>query len=256
MKDYYSILGLDPDASPDSIKLAYRRLAREAHPDRVSSADVAAHAAASARMAELNEAYATLSDSLKKKDYEEEFRKWQAGIVEPAPAPVYEPEPQPAVSRVRARPATGVMSNVVRQAADQMHAKLLTSKFDWRARRVEGFDWALQSSYLLANYFVLLRGFATLDLAAAQKFINYATLAIEKSRSALKRNHFLLLMPFQQMREPEQVLALARRFAGGELQSLDGARVQIVLIDVAHGRRVPCGPKIDDKRFDQILLQL
>ena len=34
MEDYYAILGLDQGASPESIKLAYRRLARESHPDR------------------------------------------------------------------------------------------------------------------------------------------------------------------------------------------------------------------------------
>ena len=75
LKDYYAILGLDTDASPESMKIAYRRLAREARPDRVGHLGEAERAAASTRMAELNEAYSTLSDNLKRKEYESVARR-------------------------------------------------------------------------------------------------------------------------------------------------------------------------------------
>ena len=32
-KDYYAILGVERDASPEAVKRAFRRLARETHPD-------------------------------------------------------------------------------------------------------------------------------------------------------------------------------------------------------------------------------
>ncbi|MGH9861155.1 MAG: DnaJ domain-containing protein [Candidatus Acidiferrales bacterium] len=259
MKDYYAILGLDSDASTESVKLAYRRLAREAHPDRLGDKDSAAQALASSRMAELNEAYAVLSDSARRKEYDKEFRAWQAGeqVEAPlAPAPVAEPA-VPAPPRARARPAADMHFSVVRQFSTQLQNELFSDKrtFRWRVQPLEGFDWAAQSSFLLASYYAALRGFATADPSAAHKFINYASLAIEGSRSMMKKNLYLFLMPFQRISEPDQVQALLRRFAGDGAQQR-GVQALFVLLDVAHGRSLPCGPKIHDRRFDQLLAKL
>ena len=51
LKDYYRIMGVQRNASPDEIKLAYRRLARKYHPDVSSEPD------AETRFKELIEAY-------------------------------------------------------------------------------------------------------------------------------------------------------------------------------------------------------
>jgi curved DNA-binding protein len=71
-KDYYKILGLDKSASQDDIKKAYRKLARKYHPDVSKEADSAA------RMAEVNEANAVLSDPDKRAAYDELGRQPQA----------------------------------------------------------------------------------------------------------------------------------------------------------------------------------
>src|SRR5918998_1690749 len=60
-RDYYGILGIDSDAGPDEIKRAYRRLARELHPD------VNPDAAAQERFAEVSAAYEVLSDPEKRR---------------------------------------------------------------------------------------------------------------------------------------------------------------------------------------------
>ena len=64
-KEYYEILGVTRDASFQSIKEAYRRLAFEYHPDRNPG-----NAWAVERMKEINEAYAVLSDDDKRGRYD------------------------------------------------------------------------------------------------------------------------------------------------------------------------------------------
>jgi len=63
-KDYYGILGVNRDASDKEIKEAYRRLALKYHPDRNRG-----NPEATARMKEINEAYAVLSDPAKRRSY-------------------------------------------------------------------------------------------------------------------------------------------------------------------------------------------
>ncbi|MDZ4654867.1 MAG: J domain-containing protein [Coriobacteriia bacterium] len=63
-KDYYAVLGIGRDASTDEIKKAFRRKARETHPD------VAKGEGAEEAFKEINEAYEVLSDSEKRTNYD------------------------------------------------------------------------------------------------------------------------------------------------------------------------------------------
>lgn len=64
IKDYYSILDLSPSATGEEIKKAYRRLAHLYHPDKQAN-----DLYASARFAEIKEAYETLSNPVRKDHY-------------------------------------------------------------------------------------------------------------------------------------------------------------------------------------------
>lgn len=61
-KDYYAILGVGRDASPDDIKRAYRQLAHRYHPDKAGKEN-------EAKFKEVNEAYQVLSDPEKRQRY-------------------------------------------------------------------------------------------------------------------------------------------------------------------------------------------
>lgn len=63
-KDYYEILGVPRNATLEEIKQAYRRLARQYHPDVNKSPD------AEEKFKEINEAYAVLSDAEKRRLYD------------------------------------------------------------------------------------------------------------------------------------------------------------------------------------------
>jgi len=59
--DYYTILGVNRNASQDDIKKAYRKLAMAHHPDRGGDHN---------KFAEINSAYDTLSDPAKRQQYD------------------------------------------------------------------------------------------------------------------------------------------------------------------------------------------
>ena len=65
-RDYYEVLGVDKNASADDIKKAYRKKAKQYHPD-LNPGDKEAEA----KFKEANEAYEVLSDEQKKARYDQ-----------------------------------------------------------------------------------------------------------------------------------------------------------------------------------------
>src|SRR3954466_628260 len=81
-KDYYAVLGVAREASADEIKKAFRKLARQYHPDVAKDKKTA-----EAKFKEINEANEVLSDPVKRKKYDELGPNWQAGEPGHAPPP-------------------------------------------------------------------------------------------------------------------------------------------------------------------------
>jgi DnaJ-class molecular chaperone len=74
-KDYYQVLGVGKDASEKDIKKAFRKLAKQYHPDANPN-----NPGAEAKFKEINEAYEVLSDPEKRAQYDRfgnDFRQYQ-----------------------------------------------------------------------------------------------------------------------------------------------------------------------------------
>ena len=79
-KDYYATLGVTRDASDDDIKKAFRKLARQYHPDVARDKKTAEE-----RFKEINEANEVLSDPVKRRKYDELGAHWQEDGRTPSP---------------------------------------------------------------------------------------------------------------------------------------------------------------------------
>jgi len=73
-KDYYETLGVPRTASADELKKSFRKLARQYHPDVARDKKKAEE-----KFKEINEAYEVLSDSTKRKKYDELGANWKSG---------------------------------------------------------------------------------------------------------------------------------------------------------------------------------
>ena len=72
-KDYYEVLGVEREASPDDIKRAYKRLARKYHPDVSREQD------AEEKFKQVGEAYDVLRDTDKRATYDNLGSSWHTG---------------------------------------------------------------------------------------------------------------------------------------------------------------------------------
>ena len=89
-KSYFAILGISSDASADEIRSAYRRLAKEFHPDHFEGG--------SETFREIQEAYSVLGNVQRRQDYERKISK--AGRKTPLRSTPY-PEPEPLIPEER-----------------------------------------------------------------------------------------------------------------------------------------------------------
>ena len=82
--DYYAVLGVSKTASKEEIKQAYRKLARQYHPDKNKEPK------AEAKFKQVNEAYEVLSDDDKRAKYDRYGSAWQAAQNGQGPSPGFD----------------------------------------------------------------------------------------------------------------------------------------------------------------------
>ncbi len=262
MEDYYAILGLDPGASPESIKLAYRRLARESHPDLNINSTEVEKKALSLHMAQLNGAYAVLSDATRKRQYDEQLRILGA-LKGSTVSNVMKAEVTKAATKSntshRVQPSREDELTMVHEFSKQLRSNFLTNRkgFSWKEKDLEGFDWGLECVSWTSHYCVASRGFAVLDPAAAKKFANYSEVVVARCNRSMRKSYFLFLLPFQRLSQWEFVSAgFNRLFSTENREARFDIPVGIVLFDAQRGRSLRVGSQLKEIHFEELLLCL
>jgi DnaJ-class molecular chaperone len=90
-KSYFIILGVSPGATDDEIKSAYRRLAKEFHPDH--------YAGGNETFREIQEAYSVLGNVRRRREYEQQISKKPINVS--VKRPTHYPEPEPLIPEPR-----------------------------------------------------------------------------------------------------------------------------------------------------------
>ena len=159
MKTYYELLAVEPTASPEEVKRAFRREIARYHPDKVQHLGPEFQDIAATRAAELTEAYRVLMDPAGRRAYDETLARGEAPSSsgpsdtarEPAArkTPDYEPpsatprEPEPDVPHVSEtlRRTQETMSGFVRKATIARVREAVDAVFpDVQALASDGFD--------------------------------------------------------------------------------------------------------------------
>jgi curved DNA-binding protein len=96
-KDYYQTLGVPRTAKSEEIQKAFRKLARQYHPDVAKGKD---KASAEEKFKEINEAYEVLSDAKKRERYDSLGADWKQGSE-------FRPPPEWSQQRSSGRPSSG-----------------------------------------------------------------------------------------------------------------------------------------------------
>lgn len=179
-KNHYELLGVEPDSPIDEVRKAYRRLARECHPD------VATIGTGPFTMAQINEAWRVLSNPDQRTLYDEQIR------LQRRPLTVVAPQPAPQTGRSRrlawAAGMQGSIAKLSRLAGRSATQSLLiraprAPRYEYErlvAALVEGLCEDTESRVRAAR----AAGVAPLDLPVGATLVGIRTLADRLRRDA------------------------------------------------------------------------
>ena len=111
--DFYTTLGVPRTASPDEIKSAHRELVKKNHPDLFPGATQKARA--NKKLQQINEAYATLSNAERRRQYDSRYFQ-KATVVKPAAAA----GERRSTAGFRRPPAVPAWENLARRADEKL----------------------------------------------------------------------------------------------------------------------------------------
>ncbi len=255
-ENYYIALGVSKDADQETIKFAFRKLAREYHPDKVAGLGVEFQELASRKMEQINEAYRVLSDAEERAEYDKMLQSGQVRRGAPKRRP-------PAARPKKDVPEQKQMGDVKRDHAREqmmMESSLFQirdaikkeSGLGWAEEQAAGFACAISARSMTKRYYVYFKSIYTLspyDFTGLMQTIRSMDM---KSKGGLSGKATLVVIIFASMEDGVKVEGLWKAFNDESLASKKSKKY-IALINSTTGKAFPPSVNVKDKRMRKVI---
>jgi len=225
--DYYFLLGVPRFAPLDQVKAAYRKLAAQYHPDKVVGLGPEAEAKATARMTELNEAMAVLSDPARREQYHQLLELIPERPLTPPPKPKPKPPPRPGAAPAEGLPEPSRRQPPPEEPEDRpglspeeqlggLREALLRLPLKWKEKKQRGWQWAFEHSDLRRHIVVACRHFENLSRLSIGSVINGVNELADERKLAWSPTAVIALISYERVMDVREVQS--------QLRALDARR--------------------------------
>ena len=265
VKDYYRLLGLPRGASLSEIKSAYRRMAAQYHPDKVSGLGPEVQEVAQAKMLELNEAMAVFADTVQRAKYDEVLDliperplarvagaapPFAAASAEPPVAEAAPSEPAPTAAASHPKPSPAPASSVSRdlfleQQGRELKTGLQGLAMHWRESAVRGWQWVLESGDWRRTVVVAHRHIESLSLLSVRGFLSSFEALVGERKLTTKGTTVVGIVTYENLMDATTVREQVQSVVGGTRGLFKTVTPLIVLHDARARRTVLFGSPTD-----------
>lgn len=273
VKDYYRLLGLPRGAPLSEIKSAYRRMAAQYHPDKVSGLGPEVQEVAQAKMLELNEAMAVLADPVQRAKHDEvldlipERPLARVAGAAPPPAaasagpPVAEEapsEPAPTAAASPPKPSPAPASSVSRdlfleQQGRELKTGLQGLAMHWRESAVRGWQWVLESGDWRRTVVVAHRHIESLSLLSVRGFLSSFEALVGERKLTTKGTTVVGIVTYENLMDATTVREQVQSVVGGRRGLFKTVTPLIVLYDARARRTVLFGSPTDYPEIKRVV---
>jgi curved DNA-binding protein CbpA len=244
-KDYYRFLELSRGALLADIKAAYRRLAAQIHPDKLAALGPEAQAEATARMAELNEAMAVLSDPARRAQYDDTLRR--SLVRRTGHASRRPPTP------LRTDAAGAPQRQAIAERLSPLRSELENLPHKWSELALPGWEWAMETNDARRSVLVAYRHFESLNLQSAQLLAASLESLLQEQKLASLPTVVLSLVSCGRMTDPKAMVRWLRGFIAQPRGWRKKVQPMLVLYDGQVRRAVLFGIIPDDAEVESVL---